>query len=104
MTATGNNSAPPLSLGGFVILTGSRVVAHRIRSRCAVASLAAILIARPAPGHAQTLEELRGLSIEQLGKIRVTAVAKATEPLSDAPAAIYVISHDDIIRSGATTL
>jgi iron complex outermembrane recepter protein len=31
-------------------------------------------------------------------------VTKSNEPLRDAPAAIYVITHDDIIRSGATSI
>jgi iron complex outermembrane receptor protein len=35
--------------------------------------------------------------------IEITSVSKTAQPLSDAPAAIYVISHDDIIRSGATS-
>jgi len=47
---------------------------------------------------------LRDLSIEQLANIEISSVSKSTEPLSDAPAAVYVISHDDIMRSGATTL
>ena len=34
----------------------------------------------------------------------MSSVTKSNEPLSDAPAAIYIISHDDIIRSGATTI
>jgi hypothetical protein len=29
---------------------------------------------------------------------------KSAQPLSDAPAAIYVINHEDIVRSGATTI
>ena len=53
---------------------------------------------------AQTVDELKQLSIEDLGKIEVTSVSKQPELLSDAAAAIYVINHDDIIRSGATTL
>src|SRR5579863_3869947 len=53
---------------------------------------------------AQTIDELKNLSIQDLGNIEVTSVSKRPESLSDAPAAIYVISHDDIIRSGATTL
>jgi iron complex outermembrane receptor protein len=53
---------------------------------------------------AQSVEELRQFSLEDLGKIEVTSVSKQPEPLSDAPAAVYVISHEDIIRSGATTL
>ena len=48
--------------------------------------------------------DLDRLSIEDLGKIEVSSVEKTPQPLSQAPAAIYVISHDDIIRSGATRL
>jgi iron complex outermembrane receptor protein len=44
------------------------------------------------------------LSIEELANIDVTSVSKADQPLSEAPAAIYVITHDDIIRSGARRL
>jgi iron complex outermembrane receptor protein len=44
------------------------------------------------------------MTIEDLGKISVTSVSKTEQPLSDAPAAIYVISHEDVIRSGAVTL
>ena len=50
------------------------------------------------------VEDLSGLSIDQLGQLQVTSVAKSPEALSDAPAAIYVITHDDIIRSGATSI
>ena len=57
-----------------------------------------------ASAFAQSVEQLRDLSIEQLANIEISSVSKAAEPLSDAPAAIYVISHDDIARSGATTL
>jgi iron complex outermembrane receptor protein len=64
----------------------------------------AAALALVAPASAQTVEQLQGMSIEDLGNIEVTSVSKSTEPLSDAPAAVYVISHNDIIRSGATTI
>jgi iron complex outermembrane receptor protein len=51
-----------------------------------------------------TPQDLESLSLEDLGNVVVTSVSKGAEPLSEAPAAIYVISHDDILRSGATTL
>lgn len=44
------------------------------------------------------------LSIEQLANVEITSVSKAPQPLSSAAAAVYVISHDDVIRSGATSL
>lgn len=48
--------------------------------------------------------DLNSLSIEELAQIEVTSVSKRAEPLSNAPAAIYVITHDDIMRSGARRL
>jgi iron complex outermembrane receptor protein len=53
---------------------------------------------------AQSVAELQDLSIDDLANIRVTSVSKAAQPLSDAAAAVYVITHDDIMRSGAMTL
>jgi len=51
-----------------------------------------------------TIEDLNSLSIEQLGDIQVTSVTKTAEPIRQAPAAIFVITHDDITRSGATSV
>ncbi|HXR89592.1 MAG TPA: TonB-dependent receptor [Steroidobacteraceae bacterium] len=53
---------------------------------------------------AGSISSLKALSIEDLMKTEVTSVSKAAEPLSDAPAAIYVITHEDILRSGAQSL
>ncbi len=74
------------------------------RAVAPVLAFAAAMLCLAAIGHAQTVDQLKELSIEDLGKIEVTSVSKRPEPLSDAPAAIYVINHDDIIRSGATTI
>jgi iron complex outermembrane receptor protein len=49
-------------------------------------------------------EELGGMSLEELANVQVTSVSKSVEPLRTAPAAIYVITHDDIARSGATSI
>jgi iron complex outermembrane receptor protein len=51
-----------------------------------------------------SVEDLRDLSIDQLATIQVTSVAKRPQSLSDAPASIYVITHDAIMRSGAISL
>jgi iron complex outermembrane receptor protein len=53
---------------------------------------------------AQTDQALRDMSIEDLAQISVSSVSKTDEPVSDAAAAIFVITHDDIRRSGAATL
>ncbi|MGB3746589.1 MAG: TonB-dependent receptor [Rhodanobacter sp.] len=49
-------------------------------------------------------QDLGSLSLEDLGRVVVSSVAKQPQPLGDAGAAVYVISHDDIMRSGATDL
>jgi iron complex outermembrane receptor protein len=71
------------------------------RARLAGSALAFALCGS---AHAQSLQALQSLSIEQLGQIKVTSVLKTPELLSDAPAAIYVITHNEIIDSGATTI
>lgn len=47
---------------------------------------------------------LADLTLEQLGEIRVTAVSGRPERVQDAPAAVYVITAQDIRRSAATRL
>ncbi len=47
---------------------------------------------------------LSTLTLEQLGNIEVTTVSKEPEEIWNTPAAIYVITQEDIQRSGATTI
>jgi iron complex outermembrane receptor protein len=48
--------------------------------------------------------DLTALSLEDLMNIKVTSVSKRAEKLSDAPAAIYVLTGEDIRRSSASTI
>ena len=48
--------------------------------------------------------DLLSLSIEDLMKIEVTTVSKRAQPLSEAPAAVTVITSEDIRRSGMTNV
>jgi len=48
--------------------------------------------------------QLKNLSLEQLGNVEVTSATKAPQEVWNTAAAIYVISHDEIERSGATTI
>jgi len=48
--------------------------------------------------------DLADLSLEQLTNIEVTSVSRRGERLADAAASIYVITNDDIRRSGVTSL
>jgi iron complex outermembrane recepter protein len=47
---------------------------------------------------------LAQLSLEQLGNVEVTTVSKEPEEVWQTPAAIYVLTQEDIRRSGATTI
>jgi iron complex outermembrane receptor protein len=53
---------------------------------------------------AQPPVPLRELSLEQLGRLEVTTVSKQPAEVWRTPAAITVITQDDIRRSGVTTL
>jgi len=48
--------------------------------------------------------ELSALSLEELMEVEVTSVSRRPERLLDAPAAVQVVTGEDIRRSGATTI
>ncbi len=52
----------------------------------------------------QSTNPLKQLSLEQLGNIKVTTAQRAPEQVRKTSAAIYVITQEDIERSGATTI
>jgi iron complex outermembrane receptor protein len=71
----------------------------------AVVLTATPMLPRPARADSPpSTAELDRLPIEDLANIQISSVSKTLEPLSEAPAAIFVITHEDIVRSGATTL
>jgi iron complex outermembrane receptor protein len=57
-----------------------------------------------AAGGAATPENFANLSLEELSDVRVVSVSKREERLGDAPASIFVITAEDIRRSGARSL
>lgn len=74
---------------------------RRAWPRVAAGALLAVLTAGRASAADAPLTEL---SLEQLMNLEVTSVSKSAEVLQQAPASIYVITHDDIVRSGVTSL
>jgi iron complex outermembrane receptor protein len=62
-----------------------------------------LLLVLAAPAAAQT-PRLTDLSLDELANIEVTSVSRTSEPIARAPAAIYVITADDIRRAGVRTL
>lgn len=53
---------------------------------------------------ASSIEELQQMSLEDLLNVKVTSVSKKEESASEAAAGIYVITQEDIRRSGMTTI
>lgn len=76
---------------------------------CALGPVICCLASGPARAEAVPAADvqpdaLADLSIEQLAQLPVRSASKREEPLSAAPAALYVITSDDIVSSGATSL
>lgn len=78
---------------------------------CAATMTAGAAAAGPADGGSPAAQgvgpgeqDLSRLSLEELAMVEVTSVSRRPEALADAAAAIFVISAEDIRRSGATSL
>jgi len=80
--------------------------ARRARARRTAPYVVACVVASVAPSHAsaQGARDLADLSLEELSQIQVTSVSRRPEALGQSAAAIYVITADEIRRSGAATL
>jgi iron complex outermembrane recepter protein len=77
---------------------------HRLHHAAAVLIVVTGGIVAASDAAAQTVEELRRLSIEDLANVEITSVSKRPQPLSQAPASVYVITSEDIRRSGAASI
>src|SRR5689334_25182667 len=53
---------------------------------------------------AQGFPDVTQMSLEDLMNMKVTSVSKREQTLREAPAAVFVITQDDIRRSGARTI
>jgi len=70
----------------------------------AVSACLLCALATEAAAQAQSVPDLSRLSIDELANVEISTVSRRPEPLSGAAAAIYVITAEDIRRSGATSL
>ena len=94
--------APRTAAGGM-----QRVNAGALAALCGAIAAVSAQTASASPVAsiaAASAADLSGLSIEELANIDISSVSKTDQPLSQAPAAVYVITHEDIVRSGATRL
>lgn len=86
--------------------SGLRFATRTLRQRLAVllfawaATSAAVSDAAPRDNSL----DLADLSIEELMNESITSVAKKQQRIADAPAAVYVLTGEDILRAGHTTI
>jgi iron complex outermembrane recepter protein len=88
----------------FALIPGK---AFAVAELLCLAAVAGFLV----PAHAQgpnpdgnNAQDLNQLNLEELGNVKVTTVSKDLEPMQKTAAAAYVITQEDIQRSGATSL
>src|SRR5580704_8675757 len=60
--------------------------------------------AQDSPASTGSPQDLNQMSLEQLGNVEITTASKEPEQLWQTPAATYVLTQEDIRRSGATTI
>lgn len=79
---------------------------HHIARICAalLAALSTLCWAGEPELDDEPLARLKTLSIEELMNLEVTSVSKKEEKFSEAAAALYVITQEDLRRSGATSI
>jgi len=90
----------------FIRLSKKTVIARLLS---VIAMLLILVSARPEVLHAQTPSsgsepDYLSLGLEDLMQIEITSVSKKSQRLSDAAAAVFVITQEDIRRSGVTSI
>lgn len=68
-----------------------------------LAAAMAIAPARAAPAE-DAVRDLARMSLEELASVEVMSVARTPQALSDAPASVYVITREEILRTGVRSI
>jgi iron complex outermembrane receptor protein len=66
--------------------------------------LATISVRAESTADTNSIQSLKQMSLDDLMNVEITSVSKKEEKLSEAPAAVYVLTQEDIHRSGATSI
>jgi iron complex outermembrane receptor protein len=78
---------------------------HHTASSRLVPSIAVLIVMLVMGASAQNnMVDVTAMSVEDLMNMQVTSVSKRTQKVADAAAAVYVITQEDIRRSGATNI
>src|SRR5467141_3426802 len=66
--------------------------------------LSVLLVGGTVAQNSRNVPDVTAMSMEDLMNLQVTSVTKHTQKVADAAAAIFVITQEDILRSGATSI
>ena len=77
---------------------------RRLKSLCCYSMIYITTLSSAFAGSSDSLLQLKTMSLENLMQITVFSASKKTELLSNVPAAMHVITREEILRSGARTL
>src|SRR5207302_10857650 len=82
-----------------LLASAGRILLSGVLAVCPVANMSATGSDSP-----QNVLDPTQLSLEDLMNLQVTSVSKRTQKVGDATAAVFVITQEDIRRSGATSI
>jgi iron complex outermembrane recepter protein len=80
-----------------------KILAVMLASACSVPGLANTVVSAYA-ADSEAVRELGRLSLAELANVEVTSVTKSAQSLAGAPAAIYVITREELLRSGVRSI
>jgi iron complex outermembrane recepter protein len=82
----------------------SLFIGARVLPRAAFAALLAAAASLSGQAQAQAQTSVADMSLEELMKINVQTASRKTQRLQEVPAAVFVITRDDISRAGVTSI
>jgi iron complex outermembrane receptor protein len=105
VTSFAKGGSPP---GNFRARCGAHGTSRTITraKRILATALAALFVTSSvwADNGKQDVPDITSMSVEDLMNMQVTSVSKRTQKVADAAAAVFVITQDDIERSGARSI
>jgi len=87
-----------------VTYRGKHTMKTRFNRSGMVGALLGVLVSTPPAAASLDLDALKSLSLDQLADTRVSILSKRPERLADSAAAVFVLTADDIRRSGYTRI
>src|SRR5882762_9163987 len=98
------STTPGVSLRSVARSTGRGVIAMILVSTLLLAGFTKNSRADAPQSNSETSGQLKKLSLAQLGNLEVTTASKEPVTIARTPAAIYVLTQEDIRQSGATSI